>query len=116
IQVGIPILLCLLFQVNVLILIICLLAWVLHEVVAHWDVHYAAPRRHISIWEMHAHSYLASLPFYMLVMILVINWPVVLDLVSLNWQGKMHLVAMQTPHGGDGFLPFYLGFMAVFCV
>lgn len=116
IQVGIPILLCLLFRVNVLVLIICLLAWVLHEVVAHWDVHYAAPRRHISIWEMHAHSYLASLPFYMLVMILVINWPVVLDLVSLNWQGQLRLVAMDVPHGGDGFLSFYLSFMALLCM
>lgn len=116
IQVGIPILMCLLYRVNVLVLLICLLAWVLHELVAHGDVHYAASRRRISIWEMHAHSYLASLPFYMLAMIMVINWPVVLDLVTLDWQGQMRLIPVDTPPGGERYLPFYLGFMALLCV
>lgn len=115
-QVGIPILLCLLFRVNVLVLLICLVAWVLHELVAHWDVHYAAPRREISLWEMHAHNYLATLPFYMLAMILIINWPVVLELVQLQWQGQLRLEPLASPHGGEGYLPFYLGFMVLLCV
>lgn len=114
-QLGVPILLCLLFQVNVLVLLICLIAFVLHELVAHLDVHYAAPRRHISIWEMHAHSYLATLPFYMLAMIVVINWPVALDLLRLEWQGQMQLVRLQQAHGGAHYLPIYLTFMALIC-
>lgn len=115
IQLGIPIMFCLLFQVNVLVLLICISAWILHEIVAHWDVHYAAPRRHISIWEMHAHSYLASLPLYMLTMIMVINWPVVVQLVSFDWQGQMALIRVDIPHGGPRYLAFYLSFMAVLC-
>lgn len=115
-QVGLPILLCLLFEVNVLVLLICLAAWVLHELVAHWDVHYAAPRRHIGIWEMHAHNYLASLPFYMLAMIAVINGPVVVDLLTLDWAGQLSLVPLDTPHGGDGYLTGYLTFMAVLAI
>ncbi|PSJ22376.1 diguanylate cyclase [Halomonas sp. ND22Bw] len=115
-QVGIPILLCLLFEVNVLVLLICLAAWILHELVAHWDVHYAAPRRHISIWEMHAHNYLASLPLYMLALIAVINGTVVADLLTLNWAGQLSLVPLETPHGGDGYLPGYLAFMAVLAI
>lgn len=114
-QVGIPIIVCLLFRINVLVLLICLLAWVLHEAVAHWDVHYAAPRRRISIWEMHAHSYLASLPLYMLAMIMVINWPVVVDLVTFAWQGQLQLVPLDVPHGGERYLPYYLTFMALLC-
>ena len=47
VELGIPILLCLLFEVNVLILIICVVMWLLHEVSAHWDVHYATPLRKI---------------------------------------------------------------------
>lgn len=39
VQIGIPILLCLLFEVNVLILIICLLVWLLHEAVASTTPH-----------------------------------------------------------------------------
>lgn len=115
IQVGIPIMLCLLFRVNVLVLLICIAAWVLHELVAHWDVHYAAPRRHISIWEMHAHSYLATLPFYMLAMIMVINWPVLLKLITFDWHGQMNLNRIELPHGGPRYLAYYLWLMAVLC-
>lgn len=116
IQIGIPILLCLLYQINVLILLICLVTWVLHELVAHMDVHYASTRRKISIWEMHAHSYLATLPFYMLACIFILNWDVVMQLVSFQWQGNMQLVPIQSPHGGEGYLPIYLSFMSVLCV
>src|SRR5689334_7845654 len=41
IQLGVPILLCLLFEINVLILLICVAMWLMHEVAAHWEVYYA---------------------------------------------------------------------------
>ncbi|WP_019677272.1 hypothetical protein [Arsukibacterium perlucidum] len=116
IQMAVPILLCLLFQVNVLIMLICIVAWLAHEAVAHYDVHYAAPKRHISVWEMHAHNYLATLPLYMLLLIIVINYPVFIKLISLNWQGEFYLQRMPYAHGGDTYLPYYLSFMAVVCV
>ena len=116
IQMAVPILLCLLFQVNVLIMLICIGAWLAHEAVAHYDVHYAAPKRHISVWEMHAHNYLATLPMYMLLLIIVINYPVFMKLISFNRQGEFYLQRMPYAHGGDTYLPYYLGFMAVVCV
>ncbi|WP_062269888.1 hypothetical protein [Endozoicomonas arenosclerae] len=116
IQIGIPILLCLLFRVNVLILMICILTWILHELVAHWDVHYASTRRKISIWEMHAHSYLATLPFYMMIMIIVINWEAFFSFITLNWQGQIQFVPMEYAHGGDSYLAYYLLAMSVLCI
>lgn len=116
IQIGIPILLCLLFYINVIVLLICFAAWLLHELIAHMDVQFASPRREISIWEMHAHDYLATLPLYMLSMIVIINWPVFIDLITFQWQGQMELVLLDKPHGGKGYLPFYLSFMAFVCV
>lgn len=116
IQIAIPIILCLLFYVNVLILLICFAVWLLHEAVAHWDVRYAAPRRHISIWEMHAHSYLSTLPLFMLLMIIAINWPAFVDLVTFNWEGQFVLAPVENPHGGEGYLALYLWFMAIVCV
>lgn len=116
IQMAIPILLCLLFQVNVLIMLICIAAWLAHEAVAHYDVHYAAPKRHISIWEMHAHNYLATLPLYMLLLIIVINYPIFIKLISFDWQGEFYFARMPYAHGGDTYLPYYLGFMALVCV
>ncbi len=116
IQTAIPIVLCLSFRVNVLVLILCLLAWILHEIVAHWDVTYAEPRRRISIWEMHAHSYLATLPFFMLTMIFIINWEVTLDLLTLDWRGGFQLEPVTNPHGGEGYLVGYLSFLTIVCV
>lgn len=115
-QLAIPILLCLNFRVNVLVLLICAGTWMLHELVAHWDVHYASPLRKISIWEMHAHNYLATLPMYMFITIVIINWPVFINLVSLQWAGNMGLVLFDARPGGDNYLAFYLLFMAVICV
>lgn len=116
VQMAIPIALCLVFYVNVLILIICLIVWLCHELVAHWDVHYASPRREISIWEMHAHTYLGSLPTYMLATIIIINWQQFKNLISFNWQGNMSFKLIDDPHGGEMFIPIYLSFMAVTCV
>ncbi|MFP3345230.1 diguanylate cyclase, partial [Halomonas sp. SIMBA_159] len=75
-------------------MLICIAAWLAHEAVAHYDVHYAAPKRHISVWEMHAHNYLATLPLYMLLLIIVINYPVFIKLISFDWQGEFYFARM----------------------
>ena len=116
VQMAIPIALCLLFYVNVTVLVICIITWIFHELVAHWDVRYANPRREISIWEMHAHTYLGSLPLYMLISIIVINWPQFLLLISFEWAGNMALMRVEEPHGSSAYLPAYLVFMALLCV
>lgn len=116
IQVGITIVLCLFFEVNVLILLICLFVWLLHEIIAHIDVKYAASRREITIWEMHAHNYLSTLPMYMLITIIVLSWPIFKQLISLEWTGKMTLKLLENPHGGGKFVGLYLLFMTIFCV
>lgn len=116
IQLGIPILLCLTFEVNVLVLLICLVMWITHEFAAHWDVHYAAPRRHISIWEVHVHNYMATLPLYLLMLVGILNWDVTRKLVTLDWSGQFYLRLLGERPGGSAYLPQYLIFMAILCV
>jgi hypothetical protein len=116
IQVGVPVLLCLMFEVNVLVLLICVAMWITHEFAAHWDVHYASPRRHISIWEVHAHNYMATLPLYLLMLTAVLNWEVVQKLFALEWNGQFHLRLLADRPGGNEYLPAYLTFMGVLCV
>jgi len=101
-QVGIPVFLALTFEVNVLVLILCFLALLMHEVVAHYDVHYASPRREISIWEVHAHNYLATLPFFILLLIIVRRWETFVDLITFNWAGNMALEPRQEALGVNG--------------
>jgi hypothetical protein len=116
-QVGIPILLGLLFEVNVLVLIMCILALVAHELVAHYDVHYAQDLREISIWEVHAHNYLATLPFFILLLIIVRRWETFVNFVTLNWAGNMNLQFRQESLGMNGnFALSYIIGMGIFIV
>ncbi len=118
VQLGIPIVLCLVYEANVLsllILLICPAAFIAHEVVAHYDVHYSAPRRHISIWEVHVHNYMATIPLYLLMLVAVINWEIVLKLLNFEWQGQFTLQPVDAPHGSDSYLRGYLTFMALLC-
>jgi hypothetical protein len=115
-QLGIPILLCLIFEVNVLIFFICALMWVLHEIVAHWDVHYASPLRTISIWEVHVHNYMATVPLYLFMLIVVINWDVAVKAVTFQWSGQFTLNRLASPPGSTAYLPEYMAFMTVLCV
>jgi hypothetical protein len=116
IQLGVPIVLGLVFQVNVLILLICAVVWMAHVLVAHWDVHYSAPLRRISIWEVHAHNYMATIPLFLFSLIVVINWDIALKLVTLDWSGQFELVPTESRQLTPAYRRAYLSFMALFCV
>jgi hypothetical protein len=116
IQLGIPIMLCLFFEMNVMILLVCVAMWLSHEVVAHWDVHYATPRRHISIWEVHVHNYMATVPLYLLMLIVILNWDIAVKAATFDWAGQFSLVPLRERPGGNTYLPAYLAFMGVLCV
>jgi hypothetical protein len=115
IQLGIPIVLSIMFYINVSVLLICIAAWLLHEFIAHWDVHYSAPKREISIWEVHVHNYMATIPLYLLMLIVVMNWEMFINLITFNWEGHMQIQRMATPHGSPVYLKYYLLFMAITC-
>lgn len=102
VQIGIPVVLSLLFEVNVLIMLLCFAALLAHELVAHYDVHFTTGKREISIWEVHAHNYLATLPFFLLLLIIVRKWEVFLDTVTLNWGGGLGIEWRQEPLGASG--------------
>ena len=114
VQIGIPVVLSLLFEVNVLIMLLCFAALIAHELVAHYDVHFTTGKREISIWEVHAHNYLATLPFFLLLLIIVRKWEVFLDTVTLNWGGGLGIEWRQEPLGASG--NYAVGYMAVMSI
>ena len=99
-QIGVPILLGFYFQINVLLLLIMFGVLVFHEVVAHMDVKYALHNRAISIFETHVNSFLEVLPFVIVALIVCINWPAFVDLVTFNWAGNMGLHVIARPIAG----------------
>ncbi len=116
IQIGIPIVVGITFQMNVLVFLICLAALVAHEIVAHHDVAYTMDKRKISIWEVHAHNYLATIPFYLIALIAVRNPATLVKTFTLDWAGQLELIPYAEPVGGAGYLPWYLTFMGVICI
>jgi len=116
-QIAIPLVLSLIFEVNVFVLLLCLAALIAHELVAHYDVHYTTDKREISIWEVHAHNYLATLPFFLFLLIVVRKWEVFVDLITLNWSGGFGLEWRQEPLGATGnYAAFYIGSMSILVV
>ena len=110
VQIGIPIFLGLFFQINVLILLLMFVALIFHEWVAHHDVEYARQSREISMLEIHVHSFLETLPFFTVIMLISINWNAFVDLITLNWVGNMGLHLRQ--HGLDsGYLAGYVALL-----
>lgn len=116
VQIGIPIVVGILFEMNVLVFLICLLSLIAHELVAHRDVAYTMDRRRISIWEVHAHNYLATIPFYLIALIGVRNPETLLKTFTFDWAGELELRLYAEPVGGSGYLPWYLAFMGIICI
>lgn len=113
-QVGIPVFLALVFEVNVLVTLICLLMLVAHEVVAVWDVRLAEPVRRISIWETHAHAFLLTIPYYTFALMALLNWQAFAATISLDWSAQLSLAPRAEPVGPRGYLGWY--FATVFAL
>ena len=116
IQLGIPIVLGLFFQINVLILLISIVVLLSHAFVAHWDVRYSTPLRHISAWETHVHAYMATIPLFLLLLIVIINWEVAVKMVTFDWQGEFSFTSTGNLQVTSNYRRGYLIFMGVFCV
>jgi hypothetical protein len=108
-QVGVPVLLALLFEINVLVTLICFALLVAHALVAHYDVVYASPRRHISVWEVHAHCYLLTIPFFTFALVAVLNWDAFQSTIGLRWTGELSLVLRSKPIGPARYVFYYFG-------
>tara|TARA_R110002012_G_scaffold320626_1_gene544761 strand:+ start:525 stop:1097 length:573 start_codon:yes stop_codon:yes gene_type:complete len=83
-EVGIPLVLVLLFEVNELIIAISILLFILHELTALWDVSYAVSKRRVGPVEQHVHSFLEMVPLLALVLIIARHWPQFTSLFSAN--------------------------------
>ncbi len=118
VQVGIPIFLCLLFQVNALVLIAFSLSLLLHGIVAYCDVKLARNERQISILEMHAHAFLSTTPLFLFFMLVAINWQTLAELYQAGPTSSDHfsLIPASTLVGGPFYVPMFAATLLLFCV
>lgn len=73
-EVGIPLFMVLIFEVNSLIIAISILLFFVHEATAMWDVSYAVTKRHVGPIEQHVHSFLEMIPLLALVLVVGRHW------------------------------------------
>ncbi|MDZ4689400.1 MAG: hypothetical protein SH850_30355 [Planctomycetaceae bacterium] len=84
IEMGIPVVLCLFFEVTPLIIVFMIAVFFLHEVTALMDIAYAQDKRTIWLIETHIHSYLGVLPFMMGSFVICLNWNHFHSLIGLG--------------------------------
>jgi hypothetical protein len=75
VQVGVPVLGALLFEVDALVLLVMIVGFALHEITALWDVRYAEQARNVTPFEQHVHSYLEMIPLMAILLFASASWP-----------------------------------------
>lgn len=111
VEMGIPILALMFFDVNAGTFAVMLVCLILHEVTAIWDVAYAHDTREISPIEQHVHGFLEQLPLMGLLVVAVLHWGQFLALFGLNDEiPRFELAAKAEP------LPFGYVVTVIACV
>ena len=110
-QAGIPLWMGIFFEINVLVLLVCFFCFVTHEWTAHNDMVLAGEVRDVTIWEQHLHSYLATIPFYLLTLVACRNWDQFIRTITLQWSGELHLTWRPEPLGTTSYVWWYATFM-----
>jgi hypothetical protein len=86
-QVGIPVLMVLFLELNLLALALLVAAAVAHTITAYWDVHYASQRRTILPLEQVVHAFMFTLPLFVTAVLVIMHWPVVHTATGLSATG-----------------------------
>ena len=81
---AVPVLAAIFLEINALIILIMIIALLLHEATAIWDVRYAYATRTVAPVEQHVHSVLEMLPLMGLLIIVTLHWGQFLALFGLG--------------------------------
>lgn len=96
-EAGVPVLMGLLLDINALIILLMLLALVLHEATALYDLYYTVHRRYISPLEQHVHSFLELLPIMGVSFVTILYWNQFVGLFGLGPEAPRFTLAWKQP-------------------
>jgi len=74
-EAGLPVLAGLFLEIDALVIALMIVAFLLHEATALWDVRYAVTRREVTPVEQHVHSFLEMVPLMAVVSVASLHWP-----------------------------------------
>jgi hypothetical protein len=72
------------FEINALIILLAIIAFLAHEATSLWDVSFATRHRKISPFEQHVHSFLEIIPLMALSCLVLLHWNQFLVLLGSN--------------------------------
>ena len=96
-QMGIPITAAIVLEINALVIAVMIVAFLLHEATALWDVSYATEKRVVTPIEQHVHSFLEILPLMGLVLVVVLHWGQFLALFGLGTEAARFNISLKQP-------------------
>jgi hypothetical protein len=95
--VGSPVLMGLFLDINTLVILLMIGAFLGHEVLAWWDVSYAVTRRQVNPFEQHMHSFLEVLPFMAVSFVICLHWGQFLALWGLGDEPARFTLELKKP-------------------
>ncbi len=98
VEVGIPLLAAMFLDINALIIAGMLVAFLVHEATAMWDVRYATTARTVTPVEQHVHSFLEMIPLMGIIIVISLHWGQFLALFGLGSEpARFNLVWKSEP-------------------
>ena len=85
-EMAVPTLAAIFLEINALIILVMVIALVLHQLTAMWDVRFAYHRREVTPTEQNIHSMLEMLPLAALLIVVALHWPQFLALFGAGTQ------------------------------
>lgn len=73
-EMALPVLAALFLEVTSAVILLMIVALILHQATAMWDVHYANQLREVMPIEQHVHSVLEMVPFTGFLMVIALHW------------------------------------------
>jgi hypothetical protein len=96
-EVGVPVVLGLLLDINALVILLMIIAFFIHEATAFWDVSYAVTRRNVAPVEQHVHSFLEVLPFMAASFVICLHWGQFLALFGAGTEPARFVLRLKEP-------------------
>lgn len=103
-EVAVPLLACLFFEIDALVILVMIAAFFAHEATALWDVSYAVTRRRVSPLEQHVHSFLEMMPLMALLLVCLLHWEQALALFGLGDEPARFALLRKEPPLPEAFV------------
>ena len=105
-EIGVPLLLVVLFRINALVIAAMLVCLVAHEITGYFDLRLAMATRRVTVFEHQVHSLLEVLPLAAALLLMILHWPQAMALFGAGREpAEWFIGRKQMPRLAECILP-----------